>query len=922
MADSSSSPQDAALSLRVSSPLTTRNVRDNIRLLGGLLDEAIGYLDGDEARRTVEAARRAAEGLEGSADPGGVDRLFAALSIPQAEFLGRALALHASLADIAEDVAGRRLYAEDEARAPERPRTLAAAIKALEARGVDPAELKRAVDSLHVSPVLTAHPTEMRRRSVVDREVEITRLMALRRHHLPRDLDERIRAELFREVALLWRTRLTRPERITVADEVRNVLEIVRRSILPALSEVYEGWGDVVRGRFGEANAPCVLTLGSWLGGDRDGHPGVTGETLLAALLAQAQLLFAHYAVELRRLHSELALSLRLTSVTPELIALAEASGEQSVHRQDEPYRRAVKGIEQRLAATLKQMQGEGRGVGALAPYGGPAELIADLETIRASLLAHGGERLVGGRLTALMQLARCCGLHLLTIDLRQNADVHERTLAELFERASPGVDFMGMDDAARTRLLLAELANERPLRSPFADYSEETTRELAILDAAARALALYGPKALGAYIISKCACVSDMLAPAVLMKQAGLAWGGPAPRSALPITPLFETIADLEAAPAIMRAWLALKDTAGLRGASAEGAVQEAMLGYSDSNKDGGFLASRRGAAEAWAALAKEADRAGVGLQLFHGRGGSIGRGGGPTSDLVLAQPAGVVQGRIRLTEQGEMISRLYGDIPAARRNLDGLAASALMATEQAVGAGGPQVADAGAEAELTALSKHAFAAYRALVYDDPAFEDFFWSATPIAEIVGLKIGSRPASRTQSRRIEDLRAIPWVFSWSQARIMLPGWFGLASGARQAGLNAASLRDLSGRVAFLKPALAAMEVALAQADMAVAARYAALADDCPAAERIFEAIRAEHSLATELALAVRGGEALLDDRPELAQSVALSRRMIDPLNHLQVELLGRLRRGEDADALRGALQLTINGVAAGLRSTG
>ncbi|CAN5140312.1 phosphoenolpyruvate carboxylase [soil metagenome] len=767
MADSTPSAQDTALALRVSSPLTTRNVRDNIRLLGGLLDEAIGYLDGDDARRTVEAARRVAENPQG---PGDVDALFAELSIPQAEFLGRALALHAALVDISEDVAGRRVYAEDEARSAERPRTLGAAVRVLEARGVAPSELKRAVEAMHVSPVLTAHPTEMRRRSVVDREVEITRLMALRRHHLPRDLDERIKAELFREIALLWRTRLTRPERITVADEVRNTLEIVRRSILPALSEVYEGWGEAVRARFGETNAPCVLTLGSWLGGDRDGHPGVTGETLLAALLAQAQLLFAHYVEELRRLQSDLAVSSWLTPVTPELAALADASGEESVHRKDEPYRRAAVGIERRLAATLHRMQGEAQAPGDLASYDGPDGLIADLETIHASILAHGGERLVGGRLTALMQLVRCCGLHLLTIDLRQNADVHERTLAELFHHASPGVDFMAMDDAARTALLLAELANERPLRSPFAAYSEETAKELAILDAAARALSLYGPKALGAYIISKCASVSDMLAPAVLMKQAGLAWGGAEPRSALPITPLFETIADLEAAPAIMRAWLGLKETAGLRVSSDAGGVQEAMLGYSDSNKDGGFLASRRGAAEAGAALAQEADRAGVGLQLFHGRGGSIGRGGGPTADLVLAQPAGVVQGRIRLTEQGEMISRLYGDIPAAKRNLDGLAASALMATEAAVGAGGPRVADAGAEAELTALSKHAFAAYRALVYDDPSFEDFFGSATPIAEIVGLKIGSRPASRTPSRRIEDLRDIPEVFSWSQAR--------------------------------------------------------------------------------------------------------------------------------------------------------
>ena len=909
---------DHALARRVSGPLTTRNVRDNIRLLSGLLDEAIGYLDGDEAHARVEAARRAARALA-DGDGAAVDALFAGLDLEQAEFLARAFALHAALADVSEDVAGRRLYAEDDGRNARRARSLPAAVKALHGHGGSQTQLDAAIAAMHVSPVLTAHPTEMRRRSVVDREVEITRLMALRRHHLPPALDEQIKAELFREIGLLWRTRLTRPERITVADEVRNTLEIVRRAILPALAETYEAWGEALPEVFLTKRPPTPLTLGSWLGGDRDGHPGVRGETLLAALQAQATLLFAHYADELRKLQADLAISSDLTGVSDALRDLAEASGEQSVHRRDEPYRRAALAVERRLHSTLFRMQGGVPPADEPAPYDSAKAFVADLEIIRASLTEKLGHRLVGRRLSSLIQLARCCGLHLMTIDLRQNADVHERTLAELFAVVSPEIDYLALDEEGRVALLLQELSHARPLRTPFADYSEETAKELAVLDAAAQARRLYGPKALGAYIISKCGALSDMLAPAVLMKQAGLAEGGESPRTALPITPLFETIADLEAAPAIFRRWL---DLPILEGLLRPHRVQEAMLGYSDSNKDGGYLASRRGAAEAGAALAAEVKRKGVGLQLFHGRGGSIGRGGGPTADMVLAQPPGVVQGRVRFTEQGEMISRLYGDVPAARRSLDGLAAAALLATEEKGANGDPTVGDPQADALLATLSKASFEAYRALVYDDPDFEDFFWSATPIAEIAGLKIGSRPASRTASRRIEDLRAIPWVFSWSQARMMLPGWYGVAGGAKAAGLDAAALRDLSQRIGFLTPAFAGMELALAQADMTIAARYAALASDQAAGERIFARIKDEHAAAVELALAVRGADALLDDRPELQQSVALSRRYVDPLNHLQVELLSRARRGEDPEILRLGLQLTINGVAAGLRSTG
>jgi len=884
---------------------TSRHVGENVRFLDRLLGEAIGYLDGDEAAALVEKAARAAA----SPDDENLETLFDQLSSDQTLFLARAFACHSMLANIGEDVAGRRRHAEDDA-APDndRPPTLTAAVEMLGRSGVAPADIEAALAAMDVSPVLTAHPTEVRRRAVVDREAEISRLMALRRHHLPPSVEARIRGDLLREIGLLWRTRLHRPQKITPADEIRNALAIVRDSMLPALVELYEMWGE----RLGDG-PDTPLKLGSWLGGDRDGHPGVDGETLRLALRSQARLIFNFYADEVRRLWFDLAVSAELSTVSDDLKQLAGGAPEISVHRQDEVYRQALEAIYDRLSATANLLAG-GSFATKSDPYAAAADFIADLEVVRASLAEHLGDKLVGSRLRTLLRVARACGFHLLAIDLRQNADVHERVLSELFARAGGEGDYLALDEDARTALLLAELGHERPLRSPFATYSDETARELAILDAAAEAVRLYGEEALGAYVISKAATVSDMLEALVLLKQAGVVACGEQPYSAVRIAPLFETIGDLEQGPAVLRQWLALPIS---RCVLSQPPVQEVMLGYSDSNKDGGYVASRRGVARASSALAAECRSAGVGLQLFHGRGGSVGRGGGPAAEAVLAQPAGTVQGRMRMTEQGEMIARRYGDQPTARRNLDGLVAAVLMASRKQAGEGG-----AAADAALDKLATHSFAAYRQLVYETPGFEDFFWSATPIAEIVGLNIGSRPASRTQSRRIEDLRAIPWVFSWSQARFMLPGWYGFAGGAQRAGLSALQLRDTVGEDDFFATLLSNMELALAQANMPMAAKYAALCPDAELSARLFGEIRREHEQASALALAIRGGTRLLDNHPDLAESVELAAAAVDPLNHLQLELLSRRRAGDEDEQVRLAIQLTVAGVAAGLRNTG
>ncbi len=890
---------------RSASGPTSRHVRQNVKLMDDLLLEAIRYLDGEDAAALVSSARKAAAG---GGDAPHLGFLFNAVTADEGMLLARAFACHSMLANIGEDVAGRRRQAEDEGRSVA-ARTVAGALEALK---LSP----DALAGLNVVPVLTAHPTEVRRRALVEREAEISRLMSLRRHHLPPDLDARIREGLFREVALLWRTRLHRPEKITVRDEIRNALSIVRTSMLPALIDLYESWSETL-GEGGDV--PAMLKLGSWLGGDRDGHPGVTGETLKLALGSQARVILDVYAAEVRRLWSDLAISDVYEGASEALLTLARASDDASVHRADEPYRLALEVIFDRLCATSQLLTGApvafATELSTAAPYPGPERFVADLETIRTSLASHGGERLIGPRLTTLLQVARVCGFHLLTIDMRQNADVHERLIAELVTQSGQDVDYLALDEDGKVALLLAEMAHQRPLRSPFADYSEETSRELATLEAAAEAVKRYGAAAIGGYVVSKTATLSDILEPLVLLAQVGLVRGGAEPRALVQVSPLFETIEDLENGPAVLRQWLELPIARALLG---EKPVQEVMVGYSDSNKDGGYVASRRGVARAATALAAECDALGVGLRIFHGRGGSVGRGGGPAAEAVLAQPPGTVQGRLRMTEQGEMIARRYGDQPAARRNLESLVASVLIATNDRRDTA-PTPA---ATTAMDALAAGSFAAYRALVYETPGFTDFFWAATPISEIVQLNIGSRPASRTASRRIEDLRAIPWVFSWSQARFMLPGWYGFAGGVERAGLTVPQLADLSDEFDVFAALLSNMELALAQSDMAIAARYAALAAGVPNGGAIMDTIRAEHERAVEIALSIRGGTQLLDDRPDLQESVELAALAVDPLNYLQLELLSRRRAGDEDEQLRLAIQLTVAGVAAGLRNTG
>jgi len=883
------------------------HVRLNIDMLEGFLSDAVRGFGRGAVLERIGGLRTGAEGID-------------AFSESDAAHAARILTCLSTLTVLSEDVAN--LNRVETFPGTDEAITLANAVRQARERGYTDEEIAQTLQGILASPVFTAHPTEMRRASVVEREYDITQYLSAH-DKASRDSERRaIEEDLFRAVALLFNTRLNRPERITVADEIQNSLGAVRRAILPALVELYGDWNREI-GLEGEL--PNVLKLGSWIGGDRDGHPHVDDTTMNYAFHQQAKLVLEFYFKQLDRLDIELTLSEELAPVSDALLELARKSSDTNVHRVDEPYRRALTFIRTRLASTWQVILKLPHALASpLAPaYETSENFVADLLVLRDSLIASGGKRLVGRTLKTTLQIARACGFHLLSLDMRQNSAVHERVIAELFAQSSELLDYSALSENERVSALVAELTNDRLLRWPFAKYSDETRRELKIIDAAAEVIRTFGPDAIGAYVISMAKSVSDILEPLVLLKQAGLVYGGPSPHTMIRVSPLFETIEDLEAAPDIMKRWLGLPAMRSLMGRPA---VQEVMLGYSDSNKDGGYTASRWSLHKASSAIKTVCNQKGVALRLFHGRGGSVGRGGGPSFDAIMAQPEGTVGGQIRVTEQGEMIARKFGNQVTAGKTLDSFAAAVFLASLPRRERTADETRQAEAEARyaplMDQLCQASFEAYRGLVYDDPHFLAFFRSATPISEITDLKIGSRPASRTRSGKIEDLRAIPWVFSWSQARMVLPGFYGFNAAVKKLGVDDETLSAMCREWDFFEVFLANMEMALAKSDMEVAALYAGLAPDQPEAQRIFAIIRQEHEEMTALAKRIRGADTLLSTHDQLRGSIARSHDLLQTLNRMQVSLLRKRREGNQHKLVKLAMQLSVNGIASALRNTG
>lgn len=902
-------------------------LREDIRRLGRILGNTVRRQEGGEIFSAIEAVRQTAIRFHRDEDHGAreeMDEVLTSLSQHGMIQTIRAFSYFSHLANVAEDQHHiRRNRAHLRAASAPRNGSLALCMERLKAAGIDSQTLYDILARALVVPVLTAHPTEVRRKSTLDREKDIAALLAeAERGDLTPEDEAEHQASLERAVLMLWQTSILRRNRLGVPDEIVNAIAYYDYTFFSEIPKLYALLEDMLAEHFGirDAAVASFLRMGSWIGGDRDGHPYVNASTMADHFRMGADRAIMHYQREVQRLASELSIDERLVPVTAELDALAHRAADPSPHRAGEPYRRALVGIANRLAATRLAL-GEASEGSAAEPYESTEEFAHDLATIHRSLVDNGSALLARGRLRDLRRAVDVFGFHLATLDMRQNSDVHELAVAELLEKAGVAEDYLSRDEDARVALLSAELTHARLLSSPFITYSDTTERELAILRQAALMRERYGPRAVENAIISKADAPSDVLEVALLLKEVGL-YRPLERRLELNIVPLFETIADLRAAPAIVDTLFALPVYGPLL--DSRGRFQEVMLGYSDSNKDGGFLTSRWEVYKAERALVEVFERHDVRMSLFHGRGGSVGRGGGPSYEAIVAQPAGAVNGAIRITEQGEVITGKYANPEMGRRNLESMVAATLEATllPHEGGAAEPEHL-----AVMDDLSERAFQAYRTLVYETEGFTEYFWTSTVIGEIANLNIGSRPASRTNTPRIEDLRAIPWVFSWSQCRLMLPGWYGFGSAVKGFLADAgdeglAVLRAMADGWPYFHTLLSNLDMVLAKTDIAIATRYADLVEDAVLRERVFPIIREELEDTISMLLTITGRNALLDENPLLARSIRNRFPYLDPLNHLQVELLRRHRQGQSDDRLVHGINLTINGIAAGLRNTG
>lgn len=919
-----------------------RPLVEDIRLLGRILGDVIREQEGVEAYELVERIRKLSVAFRRDADheaDKALKHLLKSLSGDQTVSVIRAFTYFSHLANLAEDRHHIRRRQVHERAGDTQEGSIEVALARLRWAGIGARAVAQTLAHSYLSPVLTAHPTEVQRKSILDAERDIARLLTerdeIRGRALPKDAlaprelaanESHIRARVLQ----LWQTRLLRFTKLTVADEVETALSYYEATFLREIPKLY---AELER-ELGNHPVPSFLRMGQWIGGDRDGNPNVSAQTLDYALTRQSEVALRYYLTELYWLGSELSLSAMLVPVTPEMRALADSSPDVSEHRLDEPYRRALTGMYSRLAATLRELTGGEAARHAVPPqnpYQRAEELLADLCTIRDSLRAHHGEPLVQQRLHPLIRAVEVFGFHLATVDLRQSSDQHEDVIAELLATARVEPHYRKLDEAARQDLLVRLLCDARPLRVVGAQYSEHTQRELAIFETARRMRERFGGAAIRHYIISHTEAVSDLLEVLLLQKEAGLVRGTLDDHATadLIVVPLFETIEDLRNAAPIMRAFYALPGIAKM--VQRSGAEQDIMLGYSDSNKDGGIFTSNWELYRAEIALVELFDQLAnsnnIQLRMFHGRGGTVGRGGGPSYQAILAQPPGTVRGQLRLTEQGEVIASKYANPEIGRRNLETLVAATLEATLLQPTKTASRTFLQAAEA----LSQASMAAYRSLVYETPGFVDYFFGATPIREIAELNIGSRPASRKPSQRIEDLRAIPWSFSWGQCRLTLPGWYGFGSAVQQflqdtpgqtrkEGL--ALLQKMYRQWPFFRTLLSNMDMVLAKSDLALASRYAELVTDARLRKRVFGTIEEEWHRTAEALAMITGEKQRLAGNAALARSIRHRFPYIDPLHHLQVELVRRWREGTADERARRGIHLSINGIAAGLRNTG
>ena len=924
--------QDIAAELTM--PETHDALGEQIRMLGEMLGDTIIEQEGQAVFHLVETIRGLAKaGRAGDVAAG--ERLLTLvndLSITEARLVVKAFATYFQLVNLAEEEERVRVLRERSrqavARSEPMDESIAAAVHRLWQEGLSADDVQRLLDNLFVMPVFTAHPTEAKRRTVLTKLSRIRDILHELDFHTPippeaNALYERLREE----IVSLWQTDETRLRHPSVLDEVRNGLYYFDNTLFDLVPQIYDELRLALARFYPDVQfrIPSFLRFGSWIGGDRDGNPFVTiavTEETLREHKARAIML---YQRAIDRMHGHLSVSARY-GISSELAASLQAdarlfpeeSQRLAARYPMQPYRHKMAYIYRKLAATLEANDRPWRAdhIPRLGTYQNAEEFITDLRLIQDSLRRHRAARLADGRLAALIRQAEVFGFHLATLDIRQHAERHTAALNEVFARYGLASDYAALPEERKIALLTAEILSPRPLAPARLDFSDETNETLELFRLIRRAHERVGRQAIACYVISMTTRPSDVLAVLLMAKDAGVA-------DALDVVPLFETIADLHTAPTVMEQLLL--NPAYAAHLQRRGREQQVMIGYSDSNKDGGYLTANWELHLAQRALPVVCERHGIRLTLFHGRGGTIGRGGGPTNRAILAQPPESVHGRIKITEQGETVTERYGFSDIARRHLEQVLHAVLLTSGKrpihVEARGGTW------ETAMHALSDRAERAYRKLVYESPVLFTYFNAATPINEIGRLNIGSRPTRRRETEGINDLRAIPWVFAWTQCRADLPGWYGIGAALHDwAGEDASRwtlLRAMYREWPFFANLIDNAQVSMRRADMQIAQVYAGLADSVTRAA-IFPVIAEEYTRGEAAILRITGQRDLLDQASWLQRAIRLRNPYIDPMNYIQVALLRRLRsaKGDEAEALHEVVLLSVNGIAAGLRSTG
>ena len=901
-------------------------INDEVRILTELLRKSTKRIAGEEAFEKTERLLELSE----SGKYAELEEEIAGLSNDEMDIVSRVFSLMPLLINITEDVDMAFGVNVRNNTHEDYMGKLSSAIH----EAAESSDAERILENLNVVPVLTAHPTQVQRKTMLDITDRIHILLRKYRDVKNGQLDEeRWYDDLHRNIELIMQTDIIREKKIKVKNEITNVTDYYNTSLIKAITRLVINYKKLAKKEGIELNSPHPISMGMWIGGDRDGNPFVTADTLRLSAATQCDVILSYYIDMVTRLNAEYSISSALANVSDEVKEMAANSGDKSEFREKELYRQAFLYIKNKLIRTREYLTKEGDSrTGDIydtssepvkaeehALYSTAGEFRDDLKKIKTSILKYNDEVLIGGDFEELCEAAEIFGFYLASIDMRQDSGVLEACVAELLKSAGVEENYSGLDEDEKCKILIKELTEDmRPLSATFAEKSEGLKTELSIFRMAAELKDKIGEEVIKQHIISHTEDVSDMLELAVLLKEAGLL---DTEKARVHIVPLFETITDLENAPGIMSRYFDI-DLVKKWIDNNEG-YQEIMLGYSDSNKDGGYLASVWTLYKAQKALTGAGDTKGVNVTFFHGRGGTVGRGGGPSYNAITSQPFGTVRDRIRITEQGEVIGYKYGNPDSAYYNLEML----VSATLNRMAANG--LPDTGVLEEYRAIMEEivsdSYNIYRELVFDNPKFYDFFFSASPIREVSSLNIGSRPAARKTITDINGLRAIPWVFSWSQNRVMLPGWYAVGSAFKhftdKAEGNLDKLREMYKSWPFFRSLLSNVDMVLSKSNMYIAAKYTQLSGD-EEEQKVFDLIKAERKLTKEMVLLIEEHEDLLEDLPELKYSLDHRLPYFNVLNYAQIELIKRQRDGRLDEEDEKLIHITINGIATGLRNSG